>query len=276
MNRKASLFDYSYAWLIMGVLYAPLLAIALASFSQKRYFSFPIKEFSAQWYEKAFSSVTVSELVSTSLIIALCVTVIAVMVGFFAALAYARYEWRGRRLFQKIVLLPLFFPQTVLGLALLMWFNFLGVTPTWKTAIIAHVAWISPITTLIIAIQAYKLDHSLEEAAYDLGASRVQTLLHVTLPLLVPAVFSAGLFAFLLSWGNFALSLFTTGADSTLPEWLYAKMVSGYSPLIPAVGSLAVTAAIGLVVVLFTMRAWHKGYLRSIEKYSAVVAVKYD
>ena len=262
MNRKASWFDYTYAWLIMGVLYAPLLAIALASFSKKRYFSFPIKNFTADWYKKAAGSLTVSELVTTSMLIAVCVMVIAVTVGFFAALAYARYEWKGRRLFQKLVLLPLFFPQTVLGLALLMWFNFLDITPSWKTAIIAHVAWISPITTLIIAIQAYKLDHSLEEAAYDLGASRIQVLGKVTLPLLVQAIFSAALFAFLLSWGNFALSLFTTGA---------AKMVSGYSPLIPAVGSLSIVAAIALVIGVFSVRAWHQRYLQSIEKYNALV-----
>ena len=62
-------------------------------------------------------------------------------------------------------------------------------------------------------------------------ASTLTILREITLPLLMPGIISAGLFAFLLSWGNFPLSLFTTGADSTLPEWLYAKMVSGYSPL---------------------------------------------
>jgi spermidine/putrescine transport system permease protein len=67
----------------------------------------------------------------------------------------------------------------------------------------------------------------------------------------MPGVISAGLFAFLLSWGNFPLSLFTTGADSTLPEWLYAKMVSGYSPLVPTVGILTVlSSALVLAIAL--------------------------
>ena len=57
-------------------------------------------------------------------------------------------------------------------------------------------------------------------------------------PLLMPGIVSAGLFAFLLSWGNFPLSLFTTGADQTVPEWLYAKMVSGYTPMVPTLGTL--------------------------------------
>ena len=76
-------------------------------------------------------------------------------------------------------------------------------------------------------------------------------LKEVTVPLLMPGVISAGLFSFLLSWGNFPLSLFTTGADSTLPEWLYAKMVSGYSPLVPTVGILSIGASIVLLALAF-------------------------
>ena len=75
----------------------------------------------------------------------------------------------------------------------------------------------------------------------------------VTGPLLMPGVVSAGLFAFLLSWGNFPLSLFTTGADSTLPEWLYAKMVSGYSPLVPTVGILSIATSIMLLLIAFVI-----------------------
>ncbi|WP_246804679.1 ABC transporter permease [Desulfosarcina cetonica] len=124
-----------------------------------------------------------------------------------------------------------------------MWFNALGIIPSWHTAIVAHLVWITPIVTLIIAIRAYGFDPSLEDAARDMGCNTWQIMREVTVPLLMPAVNSAGLFAFLLSWGNFPLSLFTTGADSTLPEWLYAKMVSGYSPLVPTLGVLSVAAS---------------------------------
>ncbi len=119
--------------------------------------------------------------------------------------------------------------------------------------------WVAPIATLIIAIRAYSFDPALEEAARDMGASTWTTLREITLPLLMPGVISAGLFAFLLSWGNFPLSLFTTGADSTLPEWLYAKMVSGYSPLVPTVGILSIVATIALLVLaLLTSRIWRR------------------
>ena len=124
---------------------------------------------------------------------------------------------------------------------------------------IAHLVWISPIATLIIAIRAYSFDPSLEEAARDMGASTWKIIREITLPLLMPGVISAGLFAFLLSWGNFPLSLFTTGADSTLPEWLYAKMVSGYSPLVPTVGVMSIVASFIIVILaLFIPRLFQK------------------
>jgi len=248
-TRATRLALYVYGFLAILFLYLPLVSVGFASISKARYLTFPIRRYSTIWYGKALESVTVSDLVITSLKVAIIVTVLSVIIGFFGALAFARYQWRYRALFQKLILLPIFFPQTVLGLALLMWFNSIGVIPTWKTAVVAHLVWITPIATLIIAIRAYSFDPALEEAARDMGASTWTILREVTLPLLMPGVISAGLFSFLLSWGNFPLSLFTTGADSTLPEWLYAKMVSGYTPLVPTVGVMSVVASMILLVL---------------------------
>jgi spermidine/putrescine transport system permease protein len=170
------------------------------------------------------------------------------VLAFFGALAFARYRWRGRSLYQKLILLPIFFPQSVLGLALLLWFNALGLALSWQTAVFAHLVWIVPVATLVIAIQVYSFDPALEEAAADLGASRWQVLKEVTLPVLWPGIFSGALFSFLLSWGNFPLSLFTTGADSTVPEYLYAKMIAGYTPGVPVLGTLSTLGAAVLLL----------------------------
>ncbi len=257
MKRHTSIniLFYLYGLLTLAFLYLPVVAVGFASISKSRYLRFPIRKYATGWYGKALTSDTVMDLLSTSVTIAVIVTVVSLVIGFFGALAFARYQWRFRKLYQKLILLPIFFPQTVLGLALLMWFNTLGITPTWKTAIIAHLVWITPIVTLIIAIRAYGFDPSLEDAARDMGCSNWQIMKEVTIPLLMPAVTSAGLFAFLLSWGNFPLSLFTTGADSTLPEWLYAKMVSGYSPLVPTLGVLSVAASAAVIATAFFIRA---------------------
>ena len=246
-SRLSTALLIAYGIAILGFLYLPLVSVGLASISKARYLSFPIRKYAFGWYEEALTSDTVRDLLMISLKVAGVVTVASMVIGFFGALAFARYNWRFRKTYQKLILLPIFFPQTVLGLALLMWFNALGVVPSWKTAIIAHLVWIAPIATLVVSIRAFSFDAALEEAARDMGASQWQTLKEVTIPLLMPGVTSAGLFAFLLSWGNFPLSLFSTGADSTLPEWLFAKMVSGYSPLVPTVGMLTVATSAVLV-----------------------------
>jgi spermidine/putrescine transport system permease protein len=254
-----------YGLITLAILYLPIAAVTFASFSKARYLSFPIKRYTTGWYVDAFESSTVAGLISTSLKVAIIVTILSMILGFFGALAFARYQWRFRNLFQKFILLPIFFPQTVLGLAILMWLNAVGIIPTWKTAIVAHLVWIAPIATLIIAIRAYSFDPALEEAARDMGATTWQIMREITLPLLWPGVVSAGLFAFLLSWGNFPLSLFTTGADLTLPEWLYAKMVSGYSPLVPSVGTLTVAASL-IIITSGLLLFWWTGSRQRAEK----------
>ena len=236
---------------ILLFLYMPMLSVVMASFTKQRYFQFPVKMWDTIWYEKAFSSLSVRDLFWTSISIATLVTLLSVVLAFFGALAFARYDWKGRKLYQRLILLPIFFPQAVLGLALLLWFSSLGITTSWQTAVFAHMIWILPIVTLIMSIQVYSFDPVWEEAAYDLGASRLQVLREITLPILSPGIISGAIFAFLLSWGNFPLSLFTTGADQTIPEWLYAKMVSGYTPMVPTLGSLTMGGAAGILLIAF-------------------------
>ena len=224
-------------------IYLPSICGLLASLTQSRYFNFPITKWGLVWWGKTFASLEVRALLQTSVTIALLVTAIAVVIAFFGALAFARFDWKGRSAFQKLVLLPIFFPQSVLGLALLLWFNALGIETSWQTAIFAHLVWVVPVVTLVISIQVYSFDPALEEAAFDLGATRWQVLKEVTLPVLWPGLFSGALFAFLLSWGNFPLSLFTTGADTTVPEYMYAKMVAGYTPGVPVLGTVSTIGA---------------------------------
>ncbi len=247
-SRSTRIVLYIYGILVIAFLYLPLVSVGFASVSQARYLSFPIKRYSTKWYGEALQSSTVSELLTTSLTVAVLVTVISVVVGFFGALAFARYQWRYRTNLPKPIRPPLLLPDSVVGAAVVLLFNSVGIIPSWKTAVVAHLVWIAPIATLIVSIRAYSFDPSLEEAARDMGAGTFIILREITLPLLMPGLVSAGLFAFLLSWGNFPLSLFTTGADSTLPEWLYAKMVSGYSPLVPTLGIMSVVGSFVLIL----------------------------
>ena len=108
-SRKTVYFLNAYGVLVIVFLYLPLVSVFFASISKTRYLTFPIRRYGTHWYLRAVQSPTVSDLVETSLKIAIIVTVISMLVGFFGALAYARYHWKYRNVFQKIIILPIFF-----------------------------------------------------------------------------------------------------------------------------------------------------------------------
>lgn len=255
MTRAPNRFPQIWLWTVIVVLYVPLGVVALASISRSRFFTFPIRRTDWKWYQETFSSLQVRDALITSISIATAVALIAVVLAFLGALAYARFDWRGRPAFRQLLLIPIFFPQAVLGLALQLWFNTLGIEMSWTATVFAQLVWIAPIVTLIIAIQAYGYDPALEEAARDLGATRWQVMRDITIPMLGPGIFSGFIFALLLSWGNFPLAYFTSGADVTIPEWLYGKMIGGYTPMVPAVGFLSALAGAAVLTVGMMIRA---------------------
>ena len=260
-GRREMTFSLQKAWLILVLvlLYVPMASVVLASLSDTRYMQFPHDQWTVEPYRQAIASYTTTQLHLTSFKVATVVVLAAVLIATLGALAFARYDWRGRSLFRRILLLPIFFPQPVLGLALLLYFSALGVTPDWRTAAFAHLVWIVPIVTLVISIRLYDYDIAQEEAAYDLGATRLQVFREVTLPALLPGIVSGGLFGFLMSWSNLPLSVYTSGADTTLPEWLFSRTATNYSPLVPAVAVVA-TAVSALVVV--SALAWQMSRAR--------------
>jgi spermidine/putrescine transport system permease protein len=242
---------------ILTLLYIPIVSVVLASLANTRYMRFPHKIWTLDAYREATASFTTWQIHSISLSIAVTVVVISVLLGTLGAMAFARYDWRGRGVFQRILVLPVFFPQPVLGLALLLSFTALGLTPSWKTAAIAHLVWIVPIVTLVISIRFFGYDVAQEDAAFDLGATGWQTFREITLPQLWPGIFSGILFAFLLSWSNLPLSVYTSGPDTPLPVWLFSRTATNYSPLVPSVAVIgtAVSALIVLGLAVLTAGA---------------------
>jgi spermidine/putrescine transport system permease protein len=248
------------AWVVavLALLYVPMLSVALASLANTRFMRFPHRVWTVSAYGEAFGSYITRDLHLTSLAIALTVTAASVALGIFGALAFARHDWRGRRIYQRFLLLPIFFPQPVMGLALLVALSAAGLTPDWRSAAFAHLVWIAPIVTLVISITLYGHDVAQEEAAFDLGATRWQVFREVTLQALGPGIVSGAMFAFLLSWANLPLSIYTSGADTTLPEWLFSRTATNYSPLVPAVAVIA-TGASALIVGAAALLYWALG-----------------
>ena len=239
---------------VVTALYLPIVSVVLASLANTRYMRFPHKVWTLDAYRAAAADYTTVTLHVISLQIAICVVLLSVVLGTIGAMAYARYDWRGRGLFQKLLVLPIFFPQPVLGLALLLSMSALGIAPSWKTAVVAHAVWIVPIVTLVISIRLFGYDVAQEEAAFDLGASRWQVAREVTLPALWPGIFSGALFAFLLSWSNLPLSVYTSGADTPLPLWLFSRTATNYSPLVPAIAVIGTFVSGFIVLLMIALR----------------------
>ena len=118
-------------WLVsvLVALYIPIISVILASLTNTRYMQFPHSVWTLDAYRNALADYTTADLHATSLKIALVVVVLSVILATFGALAFARYDWKGRNLFRRLLLLPVFFPQPVLGLALLLTLTAAGITP---------------------------------------------------------------------------------------------------------------------------------------------------
>lgn len=226
-----------YILSLIFFLQAPAMSLLVSSFSAAKYFQFPFEELTFRWFIEMFHSGGIRNAVANSVMTALVIMIPTTLLGFLGALAFARFKWRGRGIYQKFLLLPIFFPQLVLALAQLLLCNYLTINTSWIVAGISHMVWMLPIVTMVIAIQIYGFDKTMEEAAYDLGASTWQVYKEVTLPVLMLGIVSGALFAFLLSWSDFELSLFLQGTDQMLPVYIYGKMTGGFSPTAPALSA---------------------------------------
>ena len=241
-----------YILTLIFFLHAPAISLFVSSFSADKYFSFPFKGgLTLQWYIEMFHSGGIRNALGNSLVTAFIFMIPTTVLGFFGALAFARFKWRGRETYQKFLLLPIFFPQLVLALSQLLLCNYLKINTSWIVAGISHMVWMLPIVTMVIAIQVYGYDKTMEEAAYDLGASTWQVFKEVTLPVLMLGIVSGALFAFLLSWSDFELSLFLQGTDQMLPVYIYGKMTGGFSPTAPAVSATVYHVSAALLFIPF-------------------------
>jgi spermidine/putrescine transport system permease protein len=153
---------------------------------------------------------------------------------------------------------PLAFPQLLLGIVLLLWFSVLGRVFDFSTgittAIIGHIVYITPFAMVIVAVQVFNFYATLEDAARDCGAGDWEVYRYVTIPLLWPGIFSAAIFAFLLSWGNFYLTYSLAGSTRTLPTFVFSGIATGSSPLYPAMATVVFVPGILLVMLADGLR----------------------
>jgi spermidine/putrescine transport system permease protein len=184
-----------------------------------------------------------------SLVVAAAASGIAAVVGAFGALAIERGRWPGQKLLAAVTVIPIALPELVQGIAALLWFSALSMSLGLISMTLAHATF--AMSYVVVTVRARLRDHdpALEEAAADLGAAPLQVFLQVTLPLMLPGVVAGAMLAFALSFDDFLISFFTTGAGTdTLPIRLYALIRFGLNKEVYALSTLLIAVtAVGLL-----------------------------
>jgi spermidine/putrescine transport system permease protein len=236
-------------------LHLPLLVLAAFSVNASR---FTVWEgLSLKWYRAMFADGQMMEATANSLIIAICATAAATVIGTLCA--YGLWK-KGSAWIAGTLTLSLITPEIVMGISLLAFFQwvfrFLHVRLGLHTVVLAHITFSIAYVVIVVLARLRTMDRTLEEAAMDLGAGEWQAFLRVTLPGIAPAVVAAALLTFTLSLDDYVITSLVAGVDSeTLPMVLYAIARRGANPVVNAV-STVIVFALGGLILLSTRLQW--------------------
>lgn len=220
-------FAQAYVWLLLVLLYAPLIFIAIFSFTESKVlgnwagFSFDIyKRFFTGNFQG--SEALFSALVNT-LIIAVTAALVATVLGTIAAIGIFNLKGRYRRSMQFLNSIPMLNPDIITGVSLFLLFVFLGVSKGYATVILAHITFCTPYVVLSVMPKLSQMNPNIYEAALDLGATPGQALMKVLVPQLRPGMISGFILAFTMSLDDFVVTFFTQGTIGleTLSTFIY-------------------------------------------------------
>lgn len=243
----------AYAVGLFAFLYLPIVVIGVFSFVDNNVAALPLGHVTLRWYDNVLGNHQVLAALQNSVIVALGAVAIAVAVGVPGAFLVDRYEFPGKRVFQKFVLLPLILPGVITGVAFQTFFQELHVTRSLMTVTLAHgTALVSTVLTTVYA-RLLRIDRSAEEASMDLGVPPLRTFWRVTLPAIRTSIIASALLAFTLSFDEIPVTTFTIGAQSTLPMYVWSALRSGQQ--LPDLNALVTMVAVGgaLIVVTFSL-----------------------
>jgi spermidine/putrescine transport system permease protein len=235
--------------LVVVFLYAPILILLIFSFNNSEVPSFPLSGFTFHWYYEFLTNADLRNALETSAVVAALSSAVAVVLGILASMALVRRQFRAKGPVSALLLSPLVIPLVVFGISLLLLFHAVGLERGITTVVIGHIVISLPYTILVLMPRLQQIDVSLEEAAYDLGASRLRTFRSITLPLIVPAVVSAFLIAFTTSFDEYAVASFVVGQNVTFPIYLYSALrFPNQLPQVIAVAVVVITVSLAVVV----------------------------
>jgi len=242
---------------VLAFLYAPIILLAIYSFSGSR---LPGEwgGFTTEWYVRLFDDSRIQKTIGVSVRVALVSTVIATVLGTSSALALERFKFRGRRVFDALLYLPIIIPDVTMAVMMLMFFTQafdlvdllfgLGLSKGFATIVVSHVAFNIAFVSVVVRARIAGMDATLEQAAADLYANRWQAFRFVTLPLIAPGVLGGALLAITLSLDDVVVTQFVAGPGSTtLPVYVFSLIRKGVTPTINAVSVIMLLASLTLV-----------------------------
>jgi putative spermidine/putrescine transport system permease protein len=227
-SRLARILLRGGALVTLAFIYLPLLIIGLYAFNKNVTQAWPIEKYSTKWFSVAYHDEAVREALKNSLYAAIGATVISLVLGTLASLAVARYRFFGREAITFAVVLPIALPGIVTGLALqatiIDVLGPMGITFGLTTIVIGHATFCIVVIYNNVIARLRRTAGSLDEASADLGADNWQTFRYVLLPQLRTAMLAGALLAFALSFDEVIVTIFTAGAQQTLPIWIFATL----------------------------------------------------
>jgi spermidine/putrescine transport system permease protein len=242
-----------YTGLFFVFMFLPILLVVVFSFNNQRSLQ-RFTGFSFEWYQRFFDNESLTGSLRASIEIATVTMLVGTVLGTLLAfgLVRARTRWVGGA--NILMLIPLVTPEIVAGVSALLLFTQLGLRLSLLTIMLAHITFSISYVTVVVRARLAALHPEVEQAAMDLGASRLQTVWLVVLPALWPAILASGLLTFALSFDDFVLSFFTTGeSPQPLPVRIWSAIRFGVTPTINAIGTLMLAISvfcIGLAVLL--------------------------
>jgi spermidine/putrescine transport system permease protein/putrescine transport system permease protein len=242
-----------YTGLFFVFMFLPILLVVVFSFNNQRSLQ-RFTGFSFEWYQRFFDNESLTGSLRASIEIATVTMLIGTFLGTLLAfgLVRARTRWVGGA--NILMLIPLVTPEIVAGVSALLLFTQLGLRLSLLTIMLAHITFSISYVTVVVRARLAALHPEVEQAAMDLGASRIQTVWLVVLPALWPAILASALLTFALSFDDFVLSFFTTGeSPQPLPVRIWSAIRFGVTPTINAIGTLMLAISvfcIGLAVLL--------------------------
>ncbi|MEC7390185.1 MAG: ABC transporter permease subunit, partial [Pseudomonadota bacterium] len=244
---RSSTFIFSWMCFGFAFLYVPILILILFSFNNSAIMSV-WGGFSLRWYEELFNNEQIIEASLLSLRIAATSATFATILGTMAGLVISQVRnFRGRLLFSGLLGAPLVMPEVITGLSLLLFFVSLQELIGWpgsrgaSTITLAHITFSMAYVAVIIQSRLTDMDHSLAQAALDLGAKPHQILIDITIPIIAPAMISGWLLSFTLSLDDLVIASFTSGAGaSTLPMVIFSKIKLGVTPDVNALATMII------------------------------------